>query len=830
MKIFEQARAVFVPGLSEQKNVLGAFRADFKVSSSEKTELVIAAHTFYRVYLNGAWLGTGPATAPFGYLKADRYDLAPFLRPAGEINRLAVEVIGYIPEQFFATKESSCLMAEVTAAGSVLCATDRNWRCGVLRQKDCFVETLSFGRRVPLEAYHLDAAYTSWRTGEIQNSMACEELHPQRTVIERGVCLPDTSVDRRLRLTGVYGMEPQRFDGHERCWWESDAYIERCGGAQRSRPSVDCLSLEDCAFDGTCSDSRGDGELGGGYRISAFRKPAALEFEANAAETGFIGISFTSEEPVVVDITWNDYLDERGRIPVRADSVNRVIRLKTQGGSFTFESMEPHYVKYIKVIVRGGGTFLLRDLYLRTYRFPDLCAADFACSDMTLNRIYASARRTLLTNSLGFFFDSPERERGGWAGDSYWTGRAAFLLLSDVTIERAMLRDFLLSEPSPMMAGSFPSCCSGNQKNDPVLMYSWNLFVLLELTDYYRRTADEDMKSAYRTRVEAFMEASRALKNELGVLENIPGSMFIDWSVSNDPLYTQPICTAANALYAMVAERLADLYGREDYKEEAEQVRAVFRKAYERIKDTKNDLFTMYPFLPDSMTLEEGSLCGRGVYSEAAQYYYFWTGLLTVDSAPELWRILKEQFGPAPECYRGTAHLKVGSCGVFFGHMIRFELLGRFGEAQLLEAEMKKFCGYMVDRDPSTFWETMNGADSRNHGFGSHYGVQVVKNFLGAHIPDRIGKHLLFAPQPGSLKWAKGSFYNADGRFSLAWNRNSDGFELHLSAPHGYTAEIVLPQEFCAYGKMIVNGTRQAFARRIRVESYADIRLDSSCI
>lgn len=827
MELFQKAKAVFVPGLADQKNVLGAFRKNFHTKGEQKTELIIAAHTFYRVYLNGAWLGTGPATAPFGYLKADRYDLTELIRPEAAENQLAIEVIGYIPEQNFATNETSCLIAEVRSGDDVLCATDGSWECGVLRQKDCFVETLSFGRRVPLEAYSLDASYTAWRIGTIPDGTACEELVTDRVILERGVCAPDTSILRTLRMTGIYSMNQKPYDGRERSWWETDEYIARCGGAQLSRPSVDCLSLEDCAFDGE-SEEAPDGKGNQNCRIFNYHKPAALEFKLEAAETGFIGIEFFSEEPVVIDITWNDYLDDRGRLPVRADSVNRVIRLKTQGGSFQFESMEPHYVKYIKVIVRGGGTVELKNLYLRTYRFPDPCAAEFVCSDMALNRIYDSARRTLLTNMLGFFFDSPERERGGWAGDSYWTGRAAFLMLSDTTVERAMLFDFLLSGDSQMLEGSFPSCCSGNLKNDPVIMYSWNLFVLLELTDYCRRTGDEALKTAYRARVETFMKASRALKNELGVLENIPGSMFIDWSVSNDALYTQPICTAANALYAMVAERLAELYGREDYRAEAEQIRSVFRGVYKELKTTKNDLFTMYPFLTDSMTLENGRLRGNGVYSEAAQYYYFWTGLLTRESAPELWQILKEQFGPAPAKYRGTAHLKVANCGVFFGHMLRFELLGRFGETQLLEKEMKTFCGYMADQDPGTFWETMSGEDSRNHGFGAHFGAQLVQNFLGAEIPDRIRKRIRFAPQPGTLKWAKGSFRNEDGRFCAAWNRNQDGFELHISVPSGYTAEVALPEAFCAYEEMTVNGTCRPFARRLQAEGRLDVRLARS--
>ena len=138
------------------------------------------------------------------------------------------------------------------------------------------------------------------------------------------------------------------------------------------------------------------------------------------------------------------------------------------------------------------------------------------------------------------------------------------------------------------------------------MMYSWNLFVLLELTDYYGRTCDEEMKEAYRERVNLFMEASEALKNELGLLENIPGSMFVDWSSSNDPDHTQPICTAANALYALAAERLGKLYDRKDFSESSIRIRVQLRSVYEKVKGSKQELFTMYPFLADSLSLREG--------------------------------------------------------------------------------------------------------------------------------------------------------------------------------------------------------------------------------
>ena len=102
------------------------------------------------------------------------------------------------------------------------------------------------------------------------------------------------------------------------------------------------------------------------------------------------------------------------------------------------------------------------------------------------------------------------------------------------------------------------------------------------------------------------MEASEALKNELGLLENIPGSMFVDWSSSNDPDHTQPICTAANALYALAAERLGKLYDRKDFSESSIRIRVQLRSVYEKVKGSKQELFTMYPFLADSLSLREG--------------------------------------------------------------------------------------------------------------------------------------------------------------------------------------------------------------------------------
>lgn len=840
MDIFQKAKGIFLPGKSAVPNVLAAFRLDFHYSGGH-AEFTVAAHTFYRIYLNGIFLGLGPAPAAFGRLKADSYDLTGRLE---EENQLAVEVMGYVPREFnYSTHETSVFFGELTVDGHVAAATgEEGWKCGTLPYRDFWAEALSHGRRYPVELYALQEGYADWRRGALPQETGFEVVAEgveetwrdggnreipagQRIVQRRATAMPDMEEIRGLALTGVSSVESAAFDGAAGNWWETDGYLARSGGEDIRRPSFSRAGYQDRAFAGSLKEER-DGTGAVSYEINPKGKVAALEFALKEAETGLIGLCFETEGPATVDILWNDFLDSEAKVPAKADSVNRIIRLESGGGKISFESMEPHFLKYIRIIVETKGFFRLLDVYVRRYRFPDMGRAFFLCSDMEINRIYQASKRTLLTNTLAFFLDSPERERGGWAGDSYWTGRASAMVMSDVTVERAMLYDFLAADYAEALPGTFPCCCCGGAKRDPGLMYTWSLFVLLELTDYYRRTGDEALKEDFRCRVETFMEASQTLKNELGLLENIPGSVFIDWSASNNSANTAPICTAANGLYAFVADRLGGMYERESYRAEAEQIRSVFRKQYREVERSKYDLFTMYPFLSDSMSLKDGKLVENKVYSEAAQYYYFWAGLLRREDAPQLWKTLLEQFGPAPQKYRGTMQLSVGNCGVFFGHMMRFELLSRFGETELLEDELKILCGYMMGQDPGTFWETLGGTDSRNHGFGSHYGVVVMRDFLGMDIPNGKDKTLRISPGRGRLLWAKGRICLRDGQFAVVWHREMDGLILSVSAPEGYRILLEVPEEYCG-GRIVVNGQEQEYERRLMCSNILDVRIQA---
>jgi len=818
-----QAKPIFLKDMKAKKDILAGFRKNIIFKNiPQKLEMRIGARSYYRVFINGEFVLFGPARAPHKHLRIDRIDILPYVK-CGE-NSLAIEVMGYnIRDNGFLTYEESLVVAEVESDGVMIAKTDDSWHAGILSQKFSNVEGLAFGRRVPAENYILDEEYSTWKVEKFKFPVPCEYTNDEVTYLERGVLQADFSIIRNFKLMGISSRIYKATDYPESTWWQNSEYVESHGSSEIERPSYEYLSETDIAYDGNIQRIvSSDGKQS--YILTDYKLAATMEFDFTTPATGFVGISFETEEPAVIDIIYNDIIDDNGSVPVRSDSINRVIRLKSTGGKHDFLSFDFEFAKFIKIVVRGGKSFNLKDIYFRKGQYPQVNGGHFICSDAKLNRIYEAARLTLITCTFDYFMDCPGRERGGWSGDSYWTGRAARILLGDNLVEKTMLENFLLSTPATCLDGSFIACCCGGAAKENNILFNWNLFILYELSDYFKRTNDGELVGRFAERVSTLLNATQKYENEVGLLQSPPGNIFIDWSASNDGNSTSPISTATNAFYALVLEEMFNLYGILEYKQRSEKTRDILLNFYNKeVAARKFDIFTKYPFMPDSMELVDGQLRGKGVYTEGAQYYYLWTKLLTKENAADLIKYLSKAFGPDPENYKGTSHLSVAPCGIFFGHMIRMEMLSIIGDFTRLKKEMDKFCGYMIDNGPGTFWETTSGEDSLNHSFGSHFGVVIARDFLGLEMPDEIGKIINIAPHPVDLRWAKGSVSVENGIASVSWQNKNDCFILYASAPSDYTLNVKFPDEFMYRKKLVVNGINTLVTQNVRAKGNVTI-------
>ena len=53
--------------------------------------------------------------------------------------------------------------------------------------------------------------------------------------------------------------------------------------------------------------------------------------------------------------------------------------------------------------------------------------------------------------------------------------------------------------------------------------------------------------------------------------------------------------------------------------------------------------------------------------------------------------------------------------------------------------------------------------------------------------------HVVIAPSPGTLEWAKATYRSVRGPITSDWQRDGDGFRLEVEIPANVTATVVLP-------------------------------------
>ena len=153
-------------------------------------------------------------------------------------------------------------------------------------------------------------------------------------------------------------------------------------------------------------------------------------------------------------------------------------------------------------------------------------------------------------------------------------------------------------------------------------------------------------------------------------------------------------------------EAMANLYGYEDLREKAKNIRAF-------IKDNAYD----GKFFVDNLIRDkDGELKQSGLLTEVCQYYAFWFGCITKEEYPWLYDELMERLG----VNRKEGYLpEMATSNVMYGLYMRIDLLMRAGEREQVLDECIKLFLPMAERT-GTLWEHNGINASCNHGFASY--------------------------------------------------------------------------------------------------------------
>ena len=118
---FVSAKPVWIEGREKERNVFAGFRATVDGKAAEDAVLRLTGCTICRVFVNGEFLGYGPARGPHGYDRVDEWPLKGRCKPGRNV--IAIEVAGYNANSYYFIDQPSYLQAEIVAGPVVLAST-----------------------------------------------------------------------------------------------------------------------------------------------------------------------------------------------------------------------------------------------------------------------------------------------------------------------------------------------------------------------------------------------------------------------------------------------------------------------------------------------------------------------------------------------------------------------------------------------------------------------------------------------------------------------------------------------------------------------------------
>lgn len=727
--------------------------------------LRVAASSIYRIYLNGQFIGHGPARGPHGYYRIDEWGLVNSL---SKRNVLAIEVSGYNVNSYYLLDEPAFLQAEVVSDGRILASTAGkgiNFEATILKHRLQKVQRYSFQRPF-IEYYRLNQGSDRWWDEPLIESakVSCSTL-AQRNLLIRRIAYPHF-IKRQPMLVVSQGALQQDVPV-ERLW--KDRSLVNIGPKLKGYPESELQVVPSIELQKIKSVSR--------EKIAELYQPdKAIELSENTFSivdlgtnlTGFIGASVQCSEPTKIYFTFDEILAGEDVDFKRLGCVNAVC-YELEPDTYQLESFEPYTVRYLKLNLLKGAC-KIKSLYLREYANSETEGARFSCSDPRLNRIFEAARQTFKQNAIDIFMDCPSRERAGWLCDSFFTSRVAFDLCGNTTIEKNFFENYLLPESFAYLPEGMLPMCYPADHYDGVFIPNWALWFVVQLEEYQARSGDRELVAALRPRLENLYKYFRKFTNEDGLLEKLESWVFVEWSKANS--FVQDVSYPTNMLYAAALAAGGRMYNEPDLIKQAEQIRNIIRR-----QSFDGEFFV------DNAVRKDGQLQVTRNRTEVCQYFAFFFDVATPQTHGELWDKLLHQFGP--ERLQTNAFPEIHPANAFVGNYLRSELLSRYGQQAQIKKEIVDFFLYMAEQT-GTLWENVGASASCNHGFASHVAHSLYRDVLGVHAIDSQKKVIHLRIADVGLAWCEGRLLTPQGPVTVRWRKDGDKTICRAEVPAGY--------------------------------------------
>jgi alpha-L-rhamnosidase len=779
---FHAAKPVWPAGRETEMNLSVGFRAVIQAETGQQATLRIAAATIYRATINGHFVGLGPARGPHGYYRVDQWDLHDQLRPGP--NLIAIEVAGYNANSYYLLDQPSFLQAEVTSGDQVVASTAAagvHFDATILDDRVQKVQRYSFQRPF-IEVYRLSPGGDAWRQDPAAalrpTGNAVLAVQPVKNLLPRRVLVPDFA--RHAPVVHLTEGKITHRDHLETPW--KDRALTNVGPTLKGFPERELAIVPSLELQKLIA-----------VHTAGLPRPYANDTTIDLSEdsyhildlgsdlTGTLGLTVNCTKRARLYLTFDEILTD-GDVDFRRLSCVNALTYDLEPGHYRLESIEPYTLRYLKLICTQG-TCHVDNVYLREVSHPALPAARFAASNPRLGQLFAAGVETFRQNALDLFMDCPSRERAGWLCDSFFTARAAGDMAGVPLVERNFFENFLLPKHFPHLPEGMLPMCYPADHNDGVFIPNWALWFVMELEEYAARSGDRETVAALRPKVLRLFEYFQGFENSDGLLEKLKGWVFVEWSAANR--FVQDVNYPTNMLYAGALSSAGRIYSLPNLIEKSERIRETIRK---QSFDGQ--------FFVDNALRRNGKLEPTRNRSEVCQYFAFFFGVADRQAHGELWKVLRDQFGP--DRAKTQVFPEIQPANSFVGNMLRIELLSQAGLNQQIVDESIAYLLYMAQRT-GTLWENTGPSASCDHGFGSHIVHTLYRDVLGIAAVDTVEKTVKLRFGDLTLDSCEGSRPTPEGNIELSWRKEEDTLLYRLTVPAGYRVSI----ENCSGRKLV---------------------------
>jgi len=766
----KKAIPVWAEGRGKEMNLTLGFRGIFQTKNNQDYKLKITASTIYRVFLNGEFLGYGPARAAHGYFRVDEYDIGKRVRN-GE-NILAVEVAGYNVNSYYLLDQPSFLQAEIESDGEIVLATsaDGDFRVFQPDQRLQKVERYSFQRPFT-EYYRLKNDCDLWKTSlKVPFTPLHLAIQPTVKLLPRNLLLPDFKlVHPKMVCTRgtIQFQKPEKYRKDRSLTQISDLLKGYKESELTVLPSqfiqeITSKSQDTLAIPYTAN------------KISlAGNEFATFDFGTNLS--GFIGGRISCPEPTKLVFYFDEMLTNGDvNTKKRMSDVNNQVVYELEPGEYSLETFESYTLKYLKVMVLKGKCHL-RNISLREYAYPENPLASFDCSNNKLNEIYKASRQTFRQNAVDIFMDCPSRERAGWLCDSYFSAIMEKDFTGKSTVARNFYENYALPESFAFLPDGMIPMCYPADHNDRAFIPNWALWFIIQIDDYVHRGGDPVLVAQLKPRIEKLLNYFARFENEDGLLEKLESWIFVEWSKANS--FVRDVNYPTNMLYSEALLKAAELYHNDAWRKKAEVIRKTV------LKQSFNGTF----FVDNAVRNSDGKLQVTNNTTEVCQYYAFFFKVATPDTHSELWKKLITEFGPNRK--DAVTYPHVFKANAFIGNYIRMDILSRYGKQSQLLKEIQEYFFYMAQRT-GTLWENTDSHASCNHGFASYIGHVLYRDVLGVSQIDYLLKEVTVRFTDIELDKCSGVIPVGESCVNLKWERSGNQIKYSIKVPVGYKVKV----------------------------------------